>query len=114
MAPRRVRTRFDDPPFDDLIPHPPGKYPPNSIGLYDMSGNVAEWVQDYYQKDYYKHSPVLNPRGPQTPDASSPSNNPYRVLRGGSFKDFNGNTTVTRREEIQNGVGETTGFRCSY
>lgn len=114
MAPRRVRARFDESPVGSLVPHPPGKFPPNPIGLYDMSGNAAEWVQDYYQKDYYEYSQTHNPLGPKTPDASSPPGNPYRVLRGGNFKDFVGNTTVTRRKEIQNGAGETTGFRCGY
>jgi len=114
MAPRRVRDRYDEPPFDELIPHPPGKFPPNPLGLYDMSGNASEWVRDYYHSDYYESSPVHNPKGPKAPDDSSPEGNPHRVLRGGNFKDFVGNTTVTRAKGIQNGVDETTGFRCGY
>jgi formylglycine-generating enzyme required for sulfatase activity len=50
---------------------------PNGLGLYDMSGNVWEWVSDYYDKDYYKTSPMENPRGPES--------GKYRVLRGGCF-----------------------------
>jgi formylglycine-generating enzyme required for sulfatase activity len=114
MAPRRVHDRYDQPPFDELIPHAPGKFPPNPLGLYDMSGNASEWVRDYYHSDYYEHSPVQNPKGPQAPDEASPEGNPHRVLRGGNFKDFVGNTTVTRAKGIQNGVDETTGFRCGY
>jgi formylglycine-generating enzyme len=45
-------------------PEPPGTYPPNPLGLYDMTGNVWEWVNDWYAADYYRHSPELNPKGP--------------------------------------------------
>lgn len=99
---------------NEILPKPPGSFPPNSVGLYDMSGNAAEWVYDFYSDDYYSNSPVENPLGPDQGIDSSKPDNPYRVLRGGNYKDFLGNTTVTRRKEIQNGVGATTGFRCAY
>ena len=59
---------------------PVGSYKPNSLGLYDMSGNVYEWVNDRYEKDYYSKSPESNPPGPLTGDK--------RVLRGGSWDNF--------------------------
>lgn len=56
---------------------PVGTYKPNGLGLYDMSGNVSEWVSDWYDRSYYRISPKDNPVGP-------PSGQ-YRVGRGGSW-----------------------------
>ncbi len=39
-------------------------FPPNPLGVYGMSNQVAEWVNDWYAKDYYQHSPEHNPQGP--------------------------------------------------
>ncbi len=54
-----------------------GQLKPNAWGLYDMHGNVFEWVQDWYDKNYYRQSPDNDPQGPSTGN--------LRVLRGGSF-----------------------------
>lgn len=43
-----------------------GQYPPNSVGLYGMAENTHEWVQDWFDENYYKVSPRKNPRGPET------------------------------------------------
>ncbi|MCX5813895.1 MAG: SUMF1/EgtB/PvdO family nonheme iron enzyme [Proteobacteria bacterium] len=59
--------------------HPVGQKSPNSLGLYDMSGNVWEWVSDYYDNEYYKNSPRDNPHGPASGSA--------KVLRGGGWND---------------------------
>jgi len=40
-----------------------GNYLPNRYGVYDMVGNVREWVADYYAEDYYANSPEKNPKG---------------------------------------------------
>ena len=69
---------------------PVGIYPPNGYGLYDMAGNVWQWVSDWYRPDYYRQLSAAggvanNPRGPVSSfDPGEPSQ-PKRVMRGGSF-----------------------------
>jgi formylglycine-generating enzyme required for sulfatase activity len=85
--------------------HPVGQKQPNAWGLYDMHGNVTEWVQDWYDANYYKSSPASDPQGP--------ASGTTRVLRGGSW-DYN--TRVSRVSyRGYNGPSDRInyfGFRC--
>ena len=56
---------------------PTGTYPPNAYGLYDMCGNVWEWVSDWYAADYYGSGQVTDPGGPGSGD--------MRIVRGGAW-----------------------------
>ena len=58
----------------------------NAYGLYDMAGNVKQLVYDWYQSNYYTHSPSDNPKGPDSIFASlQPDGKPYRIMRGGEW-----------------------------
>ncbi|MDM8530007.1 SUMF1/EgtB/PvdO family nonheme iron enzyme [Anaerolineales bacterium HSG25] len=87
---------------------PVGSYP-NGVspyGVYDMAGNVSEWVQDYYDSDYYGKSPSSNPVN------TLPSN--YRVIRGNSwYHDHNTARSANRSMASQNDSGDLLGFRCA-
>jgi formylglycine-generating enzyme required for sulfatase activity len=83
---------------------PVGKYIPNGFGLYDMSGNVAEWMQDYFAEDYYANSPKMNPKGPNAGTDHS--------VRGGSWRSLkNALTTTNRASAATSNAFDNIGFR---
>ena len=59
-------------------PHPVALLKPNELGIYDMTGNVWEWCQDWYAE--YTSEPQINPTGPES--------GTRRVLRGGSCYEY--------------------------
>ena len=84
-----------------------GSYPAGAspCGALDMAGNIWEWVNDWYQDDYYSVSPYSNPTGPAIGS--------YRVLRGGSWDNYWINLrSANRNYNFPDPRGNDIGFRC--
>jgi formylglycine-generating enzyme required for sulfatase activity len=83
--------------------HPLGASP---YGVMDMAGNVAEWVNDWYDPDYYAVSPTSNPTGP--------SSGTDRVKRGGGFWSWPYDLVISYRSHRSPGdTLDDLGFRCA-
>ncbi|HEY8143292.1 MAG TPA: SUMF1/EgtB/PvdO family nonheme iron enzyme [Kofleriaceae bacterium] len=76
------------------------------FGSADLVGNVAEWVADYYQSDYYAQAPASNPSGPAAGGE--------RVVRGGSYLDdpADASAWMRRHADPLNALVDV-GFRCA-
>jgi len=77
-------------------------------GVYDMAGNVAEWVFDWFSVDYYSVSPKSNPLGP-----ASPGLYVSRVIRGGNYTDLDAIRTWHRNLAYPGYPLDLIGFRCA-
>lgn len=90
---------------------PVGSYPPSPLGLYDMTGNVAEWTQDWYDPDHYQHVDSANPGGPKQPLNSE---KPEKVVRdyAGRGDLWGGAGTVFARSGENINTSFNNGFRC--
>ncbi len=79
-----------------------GSYPANPFGLFDMTGNVVEWCNDWYKYEYYNDSPSRNPTGPDTGTDI--------IERGGGWPSTTMHSTTTyryyrKRDYTSNGHG---------
>ncbi len=98
----RIFKGYDD-GFGSLAPV--RSFAPNAFGLFDMAGNVAEWVQDWYNFTYYRTSILSDPKRP--PSGTG------RVNRGGSMDDEARYLRVSSREQSGQAVRSGyVGFRC--
>ena len=85
---------------------PVGKKQPNELGIYDMTGNVWEWCNDWYDADYYAKSPSTNPQGSKS--------GLFKVIRGGSWGGLSNFNRVTFRYRYFPGNrGKFNGFRIA-
>jgi formylglycine-generating enzyme required for sulfatase activity len=83
-----------------------GMKKPNALGLYDMSGNMYEWVLDWYGDRYYERSFKKNPQGPD--------GGIYKVLRGGSWNvKLRHLRTTSRFRTKPDNSSSNYGFRCA-
>ncbi|MEM8547411.1 MAG: SUMF1/EgtB/PvdO family nonheme iron enzyme, partial [Pseudomonadota bacterium] len=81
---------------------PVGKFDPNSLGIFDLDGNVSEWVQDWYAASV-PQGPLINPKGPRSGTG--------HVVRGPSWRDSNVQRLRLAFRELGNGAAYDVGFR---
>ena len=90
-----------------------GSYDSNEYGLYDMSGNAAEWTQTAYDEAGYNYFSDLNPTFTYNAKPDDPPVMKRKVIRGGSWKDIAQFIQVsTRSYEYQDTTKSYIGFRC--
>jgi len=92
---------------------PVGSYPPNDYGLFDMSGNVAEWTSSAYDEQSYNFANDLNPDYHVDVSEDAPLAMKRKTTRGGSWKDIAYFLQCGARTfEYQDTAKSYIGFRC--
>jgi iron(II)-dependent oxidoreductase len=114
---RAVRYPWGDQPtdnkrlnFDNQVKKttPVGSYETgkSDYGIYDLSGNVSEWVSDWHLAEYYIFSPKENPQGPEKGH--------YKVIRGGNWRNNAEDVDLTyRNATVPSLKSQSVGFRCA-
>lgn len=94
---------------------PVGSFPANPLGLYDMAGNVYEWVSDWMDDKYYMRSPKDNPKGPERTNPSDRKGGGVRkVLRGGAWNtNSDSQRSASRKGFVVDYRIESFGVRCA-
>jgi len=101
-----------------LTTAPVGSFPANDFGLHDISGNVWEWVSDWYHPQYYAASAEIDPAGVSQSESFDPAepNMAKRSIRGGSFlcsDNYCSGFRVSARMPAEPTTSANhTGFRC--
>lgn len=107
---KRLNIRGDEDGYAKTAPV--GSFPDgvSGLGVYDMAGNAAEWVFDWYEAAYYTHVGNKRVENPKGPDASTGR----RGVRGGSWADSDFSARTTARTALDpNMARDTVGFRCA-
>ena len=102
---------------------PVGSFPPNAFGLYDMAGNVSEWVLDWMaiNENYYLMGPTKNPQGPRPEldtcsgvDCVGAFSITQKVYRGGAWNQgISSMRSANRKDAHFQLKADGTGFRCA-
>lgn len=99
-----VNTPPDDGPAKM---RPVDSFPPNPLGIHNLTSNSAEWTLDWYSETYYQESPEMNPTGPSTGET--------KVIRSGGYRTASPNKTTILRDHVnpvEEHYYESLGFRC--